>query len=140
MGYNLALLRLKLTCVFAVQHFSNPGAAQKAMLQQQQGERKRAVKLPQGEIDRLNEVWDDNEITSTLYEIISTGDLMKLRMLLAEAPEMAHIRSKDGRGPMWWAHENGHSSIVKALKRLGVSEELKDAKGITPLDLSAVVD
>jgi ankyrin repeat protein len=41
---------------------------------------------------------------------------------------------------MWWAHENGHSSIVKALKRRGVSEELKDAKGITPLDLSAVVD
>jgi dolichyl-diphosphooligosaccharide--protein glycosyltransferase len=122
--------------------FSNPGAAQEAMMrqQQQQGEKKRVAKLPQDEIDRLNKVWNDNEITGTLYEVISSGDFMTLRELLGGAPEMAHIRSKDGRGPMWWAHENGHSSIVKALKRLGVSEELKDAKGMTPLDLSTIVD
>jgi ankyrin repeat protein len=140
MEHNLALFRLVLTCVSSVQHLSNPDAAQKAMRRQQQGESRRVAKLPQGEIDKLNEVWDDNEITGTLYEIISSGDFMTLRGLLAEAPEMAHTRSKDGRGPMWWAHENGHSSIVKALKRLGVSEVLKDAKGMTPLDLSTVVD
>lgn len=110
------------------------------MLQQQQGEKKRVAKLSQGEIDRLNEIWDDNEITSDLYKIVSTGDFKTLRTLLAESPDLAHIRSKDGRGPIWWAHENGHSSIVKLLKRLGVSEELKDAKGMTPLDLSTVVD
>jgi len=51
---------------------------------------------------------------------------------LAQSPEDAHRRSSDGRGPMWWAHEYGHKKVIRVLKKLGVSSDLKDANGKAP--------
>jgi hypothetical protein len=35
-------------------------------------------------------------------------------------PLYAHVRSKDERGPMWWAHEHSRPKMISLLKSLGV--------------------
>ena len=55
--------------------------------------------------------------------------------ILADEPELAHVRSKDGRGPMFWAMEYGNEKVVRILKKVGVSTTIKDGEGLTPLDL-----
>lgn len=90
-------------------------------------------------IDVVNQVWDDTELTSAVYDIIAADDFESLRGLLVKMPEAAHVRSKDGRGPMFWAHEKGRTRMVNALRILGVRENVKDAQGRTPLEGSTVV-
>ncbi|KAL9187780.1 hypothetical protein ACHAXT_006158 [Thalassiosira profunda] len=88
------------------------------------------------EIRDLNQRWEDSDATSAVYGLISHGDFDAFKDLVENAPMYAHVRSKDGRGPMWWAHEHNRPRMVKLLKSVGVSERLRDKDGITPLDLS----
>ena len=78
--------------------------------------------ISEEQIKMLNEMWEDNEATTALYEVISGGDIEDFVGLLSKNPPLAHIRSKDGRGPMFWAHENGQVEMVEILRRLGVSD------------------
>jgi len=71
-----------------------------------------------------------------MFDLIKMNEFDSLAMLLEQTPVYAHVRSKDGRGPMWWAHEHGRKRIVKVLKSHGVSEKLRDKDGMTPLDLA----
>ena len=93
-------------------------------------------KLGPEEIDMINEDWENNEMTTLLWELISQDRVQELLQVLYETPQLAHVRSEDGRGPMWWAHEYGREDVVTILKTIGVSEERKDENGITPLDIS----
>lgn len=68
--------------------------------------------------------------------MIKDDDFENLKVLLKEQPFLAHTRSADGRGPMFWAHEHGREKIVQLLKEEGVSESRTDANGRTPLDTS----
>jgi dolichyl-diphosphooligosaccharide--protein glycosyltransferase len=95
-------------------------------------------KLSWDQIEMLNEDWENNEQTSRMWEIISHGEWSEFVGLLQEYPEMAHIRSEDGRGPMWWAHEHGRPRMVDVLRQVGVSEERSDVKGIKPNDISSL--
>ena len=130
-----------LTCDLFLHLYGNPNRAHAETVS---SEKKKVKLLPQDEIDRINAVWEDTKITSILYAAISffndTVALNHVRFIILdlEGPQIAHVRSKDGRGPMWWAHEKGQPSVVAFLKKLGVSEELKDANGETPLDLSSI--
>lgn len=83
----------------------------------------------------INGRWEDNEATSKLFDLIKMNDVESLTLLLDGQPAAGHVRSRDGRGPMWWAHEHGRKQIVKLLKSHGVSEKLRDKDGMTPLDL-----
>jgi len=87
------------------------------------------------EISELNNVWEDNEATTILWKLISDNNVKELLNHLAYNPEDAHRRSSDGRGPMWWAHEYGRGNVIKVLKKLRVSSNLKDARGMTPLTM-----
>ena len=93
-------------------------------------------RLSDAEIDMINEDWQNNEMTTMMWEIISQAQLGELKSLLHEHPEIAHIRSEDGRGPMWWAHEYGRTNMIKILKSVGVSEERTDESGLRPTELS----
>jgi len=84
------------------------------------------------EIKEINSVWEDNEETTLLWRLINNNDVQGLMSHLAHSPEDAHRRSSDGRGPMWWAHEYGHKKVIRVLKKLGVSSDLKDARGRAP--------
>ena len=86
-------------------------------------------------IDKLNSRWDDNEQTSNLWQMINTGNIKELSEWLQKYPELGHLRSADGRGPMWWAYEKDNKNVIRLLKKVGVSDNLKDAKGLTPRDL-----
>ena len=94
------------------------------------------VPVTKESINQMNQAWNDNDITSQLHQLISMNDAAGLAQVFGTQPIYAHLRSKDGRGPMWWAHEHGRKSIVKLLRSKGVSEKRKDKDGITPLDLS----
>jgi dolichyl-diphosphooligosaccharide--protein glycosyltransferase len=71
-----------------------------------------------------------------MWEIIADARWSELVTNLLEYPEIAHIRSEDGRGPMWWAHEHGRPKMVQILKSLGVSEDRSDVNGVKPTDIS----
>ena len=107
------------------------------------GQKKQAVdskrqfpRLSAEEIDMINEDWENNEMTTMMWEIVAQGKLGELKSLLHEHPQVAHIRSEDGRGPMWWAYEYGRTNMIKILKQVGVSEERTDERGLRPTDLS----
>jgi dolichyl-diphosphooligosaccharide--protein glycosyltransferase len=74
-------------------------------------------------------------MTTTLWQIISEGKVKELTSILTEYPEAAFLRSSDGRGPMWWAYEKENKRMIRVLKLVGVSDELRDAHGISPRDL-----
>ena len=84
------------------------------------------------EIKEINENWENAEETTKLWEMISNNEMNELLEHLMYYPEDAHLRSADGRGPMWWAYEYKSSTAIKVLKKLGVSDNLRDAKGLTP--------
>jgi len=86
-------------------------------------------------ISQLNSQWKDTQHTSLLWSLISENRVREFMDAVAQAPELAHMRSSDGRGPMWWAMESGNDKIVRVLKKVGVSESFSDAKGMTPRDL-----
>ena len=83
-------------------------------------------------IEMINEKWEDNEYTSSMWQAISGGHLREFVEILQHSPEAAHVRSSDGRGPMWWAHEYKRPKMVQVLKKLGVKETLVDANGRRP--------
>ena len=93
-------------------------------------------RLPDEVIDELNKNWEDNEKTSMMWEIIKNTEREEFMEVLSSHPELAHIRSKDGRGPMFWVHEYGRSGMITVLRKLGVSEERADANGIKPIDIT----
>ena len=62
-------------------------------------------------------------------------DVAGLQDWLNLQPEMAFLRSKDGRGPMWWAYESRNEEAVKFLRKIGLSNSDKDANGRSPTDL-----
>lgn len=99
-------------------------------------ERAKKVKLTAAQIDLMNEEWQNNEATSMVFELIASDRFDELREILISNPQLAHIRSEDGRGPMWWAHEFKRPKIIKMLKTLQVSETRTDANGQTPLATS----
>jgi dolichyl-diphosphooligosaccharide--protein glycosyltransferase len=98
-------------------------------------ERAKKAKLSPHEIDIINEEWMDNEMTSMMYQLIASDAFDELSEMLMLSPQLAHIRSEDGRGPMWWAHEFKRPNIIKMLKTLGVSESRTDENGLSPLDI-----
>ena len=103
-----------------------------------QKERNTIKKLSPAEIDMLNEEWNNNEATTALHHFIQQDSYDQIRNAFAKDPRLAHIRSEDGRGPMFWAHEYGRAKIVKLLKAYGVSETLKDANQKTALETSVL--
>ncbi len=88
------------------------------------------------QIRDINQRWEDNQITSNLFHLIQTNQVEMIEKALKNQPSYAHARSKDGRGPMWWAYEHGRKAVIKLLKSHGVSETLKDKDGIRPVDLA----
>jgi len=89
------------------------------------------------EIKHINHMsmWKDTEQTSAMWELISQNRVRELMEVIAAHPELAHMRSSDGRGPMFWAMEHGNDKVARVLRKVGVSDQLKDANGMAPHDL-----
>ena len=87
------------------------------------------------EIRAFKRQWEDTEQTTRMWELINSGNIEHLESWLQSDPLMAHMRSSDGRGPMWWAFESRNQDMVKLLMEYGVGHSDKDARGLTPVDL-----
>jgi dolichyl-diphosphooligosaccharide---protein glycosyltransferase len=85
--------------------------------------------------DEIYNTWEDTEDTTLMWSLISNHQVDDLRNWLEEDPTVAFIRSRDGRGPMWWAFEQRDDEITKVLMKAGVPHTDRDAKGLTPKDL-----
>lgn len=126
-------------------NLNDPERAQRrAEIKAKKEREKNAIDAPAGpltkeKIKEINKIenWADNDALSTLYKLISDNDSDRLGLILQQQPAIAHMRSKDGRGPMFWAHEHGRTTMIKILKSHGVSEKLRDKDGMTALDLSS---
>lgn len=92
-------------------------------------------RLDPHQIDIINEDWEDTEETSMMWEIISQGMFREFMAIVLESPEIIHVRSADGRGPMWWAHEYKRPKMIEIMKKLGVSDTRTDKNGRRPIDL-----
>jgi dolichyl-diphosphooligosaccharide--protein glycosyltransferase len=86
-------------------------------------------------VDEIYNSWDDTEDTTLMWSLITNNQVDELKMWLEEDPTVAFIRSRDGRGPMWWAFEQRNEEITKLLMAAGVPHSDRDAKGLTPVDL-----
>ncbi|KAL3942167.1 MAG: hypothetical protein SGBAC_003592 [Bacillariaceae sp.] len=85
--------------------------------------------------DELYSKWQDTEDTTLMWNLIAANKVSELEQWLKEEPSMAFMRSKDGRGPMWWAFEQRNEPITKLLMKVGVPHTDRDSKGMTPADL-----
>jgi dolichyl-diphosphooligosaccharide---protein glycosyltransferase len=86
-------------------------------------------------VDEIYNTWEDTEDTTLMWSLITNNQVDELKMWLEEDPTIAFIRSRDGRGPMWWAFEQRNEEITKLLMAAGVPHSDRDAKGNTPIDL-----
>jgi len=86
-------------------------------------------------VDEIYNTWEDTEDTTLMWTLISSNQVEELRMWLEDDPTVAFIRSRDGRGPMWWSFEQRNEEITKILMKAGVPHTDRDAKGLTPVDL-----
>jgi dolichyl-diphosphooligosaccharide--protein glycosyltransferase len=92
--------------------------------------KKQAIK-----VDEIYNTWEDTEDTTLMWKLISTNAIEDLKAWLEAEPHKAFIRSKDGRGPMFWSFELRHEEATKLLMKAGVPHTDRDAKGMTPVDL-----
>jgi len=77
----------------------------------------------------------EGEYLTFLYNAIKVGDVNSVKNYLKQNPKAAHARSDDGRGPLFWAFEFGHSDLVEFLKVDMNVKQQKDKKGVRPVDL-----
>lgn len=87
--------------------------------------------------------WEDTDLTARLFHVISARDTEGLIDILSDTsivPPASMARSSDGRGPLFWAYEFGHSAGVQILEEIGVDPNARDGAGITPRMLGAAND
>merc|ERR1719384_520427 len=83
--------------------------------------------------------WKDTEVTTQLWQKIRDRDTHSLYQMIQQQRDVIHLRSADGRGPLFWAYEFGHDEAIKLLLELGVDSEMKDANGVKPSEMERVV-
>ena len=66
-----------------------------------------------------------------LWRVITSNENTELQSILDEDASRAKLRSADGRGPLFWAHEAGNEEAMKILIDAGADEEAQDADGKT---------
>lgn len=75
------------------------------------------------------------EAVDKVKRLIKQKDEDKLAALLVTQPEVVHLRTSDGRGPLWWAYEAGHLEIANLLLAAGADPNAVDKGGLRPFDL-----
>lgn len=86
-------------------------------------------------LDQVYRTYEDTEETTRMWHLISSGNVDEIKAWIEVNLAAAYIRSKDGRGPMWWAFESHNEDIVKVLTNAGVPHTDADIHGKTPVDL-----
>jgi dolichyl-diphosphooligosaccharide--protein glycosyltransferase len=86
-------------------------------------------------IKQVSKIWENTPYSTEMWTIITKGTVDELESWLRVAPLMAHVRSSDGRGPMFWSFEYRRHDMVQILSKYGVGHSDRDKDGLTPVDL-----
>jgi dolichyl-diphosphooligosaccharide--protein glycosyltransferase len=76
--------------------------------------------------------WENTDQTTLMYQLLEKNDLATLGQWLKSNPDVVHIRSADGRGPLWWANEFGRTDAISLFKKFKIRSDLVDGKGLSP--------
>lgn len=121
--------KLSIFCSIAFCSKNKPNAN----IPDKEGREKLSYKKPTPEIiEKMNKHWDDNEHTGIMYQLISERRINELMEYFAVNPVAPFMRSGDGRGPMFWAHEFKRTKLIEIFKKIGVDDQLADANGRRP--------
>jgi hypothetical protein len=82
--------------------------------------------------------WRDTPMTTQLWNVISSGNVEELRGILETDETAAKVRSADGRGPLWWAHEYNQPEMVKMLLNAGADPADTDGDGKKPSEVTNI--
>ena len=87
-------------------------------------------------IEKVYMKYQDTEESTLMWSIINSGDADELERRVRENPMMAFVRSSDGRGPLWWAHEKNDSRMIEFLISARLPTGDVDNEGMKPADLA----
>jgi hypothetical protein len=77
--------------------------------------------------------WKDTPALTRCWQATSSGDTDKLLdVFVQEGRDVAHLRSADGRGPLYWAYEFKMVDALALLMELESDEEAEDMEGKRP--------
>ena len=93
------------------------------------------LKKQEIKVDEIYNTYEDTADTTLMWKLISTNAIEDLKAWLEAEPHKAFIRSKDGRGPMFWSFELRNEEATKLLMKAGVPHTDRDSSGKTPVDL-----
>lgn len=79
--------------------------------------------------------WANTEPTTHLWQLAHAGDLQSLAAWLYREPSIVHLRSEDGRGPLFWASEYEQWEMIDFLIERGADVDATDAVGNKPADM-----
>ncbi len=84
--------------------------------------------------------FEDNPAKSNMWLLINQGNFGEVEKILAENPCLVHMRSRDHRGPLFWAYEFGRNDIVSLLLAKGADPSDRDDSGNIASDMSPSVN
>jgi protein disulfide-isomerase A1 len=79
--------------------------------------------------------WTNSPQVTEAWNIVDHGSLEDLKEFLDENEEHAYLRSEDGRGPLFWAHEYGKQDMITLLLERGAESSSEDKFGNVPKDM-----
>merc|ERR1711935_682833 len=82
------------------------------------------------------DAWKNNHETTLMWEAINANSMDNLNSLIKTNPRVIHCRAEDGRGPLFWAYEYGHTEMIKLLEDLGIDPTVTDKDGLMPEQLA----
>ena len=68
-----------------------------------------------------------------IHNAAKAGDLVKVKALLKDHPDLVFNKDNDGRSPLHWAANSGHKDVVELLLTNKAEVNAKDNNGGTPL-------
>eukprot|EP00948_MAST-09A_sp_MAST-9A-sp1_P004254 g4254.t1 len=79
--------------------------------------------------------FENSPETTAMWSLINANDLKGIENSLKYDPDLAQLRSEDGRGPLFWAYEYNAIEIAQYLISKGADDNAKDIHGNTPKDM-----
>jgi len=95
-------------------------------------EKERPFELDFAPQSREGADWQDTPLTTLLWNLVHGNKVKEFRDLIKMDGNVVHVRSGDGRGPLWWAYEYGRGDMVKLLLTSGADANAIDSKGKKP--------
>jgi ankyrin repeat protein len=68
-----------------------------------------------------------------IHDAAKTGNLVKVKTLLKDNPDLVVDRDKSGWTPLHWAAQNGHKDVVESLLANNAEVNARNSNGDTPL-------